>query len=195
VTPVTIIRVRRRKPLIANGLQYNHSVQRFMPIGRSGFAAGWGSGLRKVRGSRAGHGWVNSDRVPWDCPAIVAGFSSYARKGIAMSKLRKRMIQDMRLAGLVEGTQNQYVRAVRQLTAYYMISPDHLSERHVEKYLLYIRDELGVARGTFVPAFFGLKFFYVQTLGYDWPLFTKKESASRASSGCPMSAVTPIAAV
>ena len=113
-----------------------------------------------------------------------------------MSRLRKRMIQDMRLAGLVEGTQNQYVRAVRQLTAYYMIAPDHLSERHVEKYLLYIRDELGVAKGTFVPAFFGLKFFYVQTLGYDWPLFTKKESASPASSGCPRSAVTPpIAAV
>jgi hypothetical protein len=138
---------------------------------------------------------VNSDRIPWDCPSIVAGFSSYTRKGIAMSKLRKRMIQDMRLAGLVEGTQNQYVRAVRQLTAYYMIAPDHLSERHVEKYLLYIRDELGVARGTFVPAFFGLKFFYVQTLGYDWPLFTKKESASPASSGCPTFAVTPIAAV
>ena len=112
-----------------------------------------------------------------------------------MSKLRARMIRDMQLAGLVEATQNGYLRAVRQLTAYYMVSPDHLTERHVEKYLLYIRDELGVARGTFVPAFFGLKFFYVQTLGYDWPLFTKKESAGRAKSGCPTSAVTPIAAV
>ena len=111
-----------------------------------------------------------------------------------MSKLRKRMIQDMRLAGLVEGTQDQYVRAVRQLAAYYVVSPDQLSERNVEKYLLYIRDELGVARGTFVPAFFGLKFFYVQTLGYDWPLFTKKKSASQAGSGCPTSAVTRIAA-
>ena len=70
----------------------------------------------------------------------------------------------------------------------------HLSERHVEKYILYIRDELGVARGTFVPMFFGLKFFYVNTLGYDWPLFTKKKSASQAGSGCPTSAVTRIAA-
>ena len=104
------------------------------------------------------------------------------------------MIQDMKLAGLVEGTQHQYLGAVRQLAAYYMISPDHLSERHVEKFILYVRDELGVARGTFVPMFFGLKFFYVNTLGYDWPLFTKKKSASQAGSGCPMSAVTPIAA-
>ena len=111
-----------------------------------------------------------------------------------MSRLRNRMIQDMQLAGLVEGTKREYLRAVRQLAAYYMISPDHLSERHVEKYLLYVRDELGVAKGTFIPIFFGLKFFYVQTLGYDWPLFTKKKSASQAGSGCPTFAVTRIAA-
>jgi hypothetical protein len=130
-----------------------------------------------------------------DSPAIVAGVLSFsAGKGIAMSKLRDRMKQDMRLAGLVEGTQDQYLRAVRQLAAYYMVSPDRLSERHVEKYILYVRDELGVARGTFVPLFFGLKFFYLQTLGYDWPLFTKKKSADQASSGCRTSAVTRIAA-
>jgi hypothetical protein len=42
--------------------------------------------------------------------------------------------------------------------------------------------------------FAGLKFFYLNTLGYDWPLFTKKKSASRAGSGCPTSAVTRTAA-
>ena len=111
-----------------------------------------------------------------------------------MSRLSNRMTRDMQLAGLVEGTQDQYLRAVRQLTAYYMVSPDHLTERHVEKYLLYIRDELGVAKGTFAPMFFGLKFFYLQTLGYGWPLFTKKKSASQPESDCPTSAVTRIAA-
>ena len=111
-----------------------------------------------------------------------------------MSKLRDRMIRDMQLAGLVEGTQDGYLRAVRQLAAYDMKSPDLLSERHVEKYILYIRDELGVAKGTFAPTFFGLKFFYLHTLGYDWPLFTKKKSASQPESDCPTSAVTRIAA-
>jgi integrase/recombinase XerD len=111
-----------------------------------------------------------------------------------MSKLRNRMIQDMQLAGLADLTQREYLRAVRQLAAYYMVSPDRLSERNVEKYILYIRDELGVAKGTFAPIFFGLKFFYVQTLSYDWPLFTKKKSANQPESDCPMSAVTKIAA-
>ena len=84
------------------------------------------------------------------------------------------MIRDMQLAGLVDGTRREYLKAVRQLAAYYMISPDQLSERNVEDYILYVRDELGVAKGTFAPIFFGLKFFYLNTLGYDWPLFTKK---------------------
>jgi integrase-like protein len=111
-----------------------------------------------------------------------------------MSKVRIRMIRDMQLAGLAALTQREYLRAVRQLAAYYMVSPDRLSERNVEKYILYIRDELGVAKGTFAPMFFGLKFFYIQSLGYDWPLFTKKKSASQPESDCPTSAVTRIAA-
>ena len=111
-----------------------------------------------------------------------------------MSELRERMIRDLQLAGLVEGTQREYVRAVRQLAGYYMLPPDGLSERQVEQYLLYVRDELGVAKGTFEPLLAGLKFFYLQTLGYDWPLFTKKKSASRGRNACPTCAAMPTAA-
>jgi hypothetical protein len=111
-----------------------------------------------------------------------------------MSELSDRMNQDMQLAGLVEGTRCNYERAVRQLATYYMVSPDRLTERQVEQYILYVRDELGVAKGTFEPLLAGLKFFYVQTLGYDWPLLTKKKFASRDRSGCPMFAAMPIAA-
>jgi len=106
-----------------------------------------------------------------------------------MSELRNRMIQDMKLAGLVKGTSQGYLRAVRQLAAYYMVPPDQLTERQVEDYLLYVRDDLGVAKGTFAPILAGLKFFYVHTLGYEWPLFTKKKCVSHARSGCP----TPVA--
>ncbi len=111
-----------------------------------------------------------------------------------MSELRKQMIQDMKLAGLVEGTRREYLRAVRQLAAYYMTPPDRLRERQVQDYILYVRDELGIAKGTFAPLFAGLKFFYVNTLGYDWALLTKKKFASHARSGCPTSVATRIAA-
>jgi len=73
-------------------------------------------------------------------------------------------------------------------------SPDQLTQRKVEDYLLYVRDELGVAKGTFAPIFAGLKFFYVNTLGYNWPLFTQKKSARPAANACPTSAPTRTAA-
>ncbi len=111
-----------------------------------------------------------------------------------MSELRERMIRDLKLAGLEEGTQQAYLRSVRQLAAYYMLSPERLSERQVQDYILYVRDELAIAKGTFEPMFFGLKFFYVDTLGYQWPLFTKKKCASHATSGCPTSAAMTIVA-
>ena len=111
-----------------------------------------------------------------------------------MSELRDRMIQDLKLAGLVDGTQREYLRAVRQLAAYYMLAPDQLTERQVQDYLLYVRDKLGVAKGTFAPILAGLKFFYLNTLGCEWALFTKKKCVSHARSDCPTSAVMRIAA-
>ena len=50
-----------------------------------------------------------------------------------MSELQERMIRDLRLAGLDEATQRVYLRSVRQLAAYYMVSPDQLSERQVQE--------------------------------------------------------------
>lgn len=110
-----------------------------------------------------------------------------------MSELRKRMIQDLELAGLAEGTRRVYVQVVRQLAGYYMISPDQLTEQQVQDYILYVRDDLGVAKGTFATLLAGLKFFYLNTLGYDWPLLTKKKSAGRVRSGCPTFAAMQIA--
>jgi hypothetical protein len=111
-----------------------------------------------------------------------------------MSDLKDRMIQDLKLAGLDKtGTDKVYLRAVRQLAGYYMLSPDRLTERQVQDYILYVRDELGVAKGTFEPMLAGLKFFYVNTLGYEWALFTKKKSASLARNGCPTSVAMTIA--
>ena len=112
-----------------------------------------------------------------------------------MSELSNRMTRDMELAGLVEGTMREYIRAVRQLAIYYWVSPEQLTERQVQDYILYVRDDLGVAKGTFAPLLAGLKFFYLYTLGYEWPLFIKKKFASHSSNGCLMYAPMRIAAV
>jgi integrase/recombinase XerD len=56
-----------------------------------------------------------------------------------MSPLCARMIEDMTLAGLALGTQQNYAQAVRRLSAYYHRSPDQLSEEEVRGYPLDLR--------------------------------------------------------
>jgi integrase-like protein len=92
-----------------------------------------------------------------------------------MSPLRARMIEDMSLAGLAEGTQKIYVQAVRRLAAHYRRSPDLLSEEEVRGYLLGLRQR-GVARGTFQTSRFGLRFFCHHTLERTWGLFGEKKA-------------------
>src|ERR1700719_1379091 len=91
-----------------------------------------------------------------------------------MSPQRARMIDDMILAGLAEGTQRLYVQAVRRLATHYRRSPDQLSEEEVRAFLLDLRQR-GVARGTFQTSHYGLRFFYQHTLGRAWGLFGEKK--------------------
>jgi hypothetical protein len=95
------------------------------------------------------------------------------------------MIADMALAGLAAGTQSNYLQAVRRLAGYYMRSPDLLSEAEVRTYLLHLRDERGVALGTFKTNHGGIQFLYCRTIEREWPLFLKKESARPSSGDCP----------
>jgi len=92
-----------------------------------------------------------------------------------VSPLRKRMIRDMELAGLTRNTQRAYIHAVVRLQDHYHIRPDKLSEKQVQQYIFWLRDEKLVARGTFQTDWYGLKFFYYRTLSIDWSLFTRKK--------------------
>ena len=108
-----------------------------------------------------------------------------------MTALRMRMIDDMVAAGLAANTQAAYIRAVLGLAKHFRRSPDELSEAEVRSYLLYLRDERGVAHGTFQPAHAALQFLYVRTLERDWALFSKKESSRPSAAACPAFYPTP----
>jgi integrase/recombinase XerD len=92
-----------------------------------------------------------------------------------VSPLRQRMIRDMELAGLAPNTQCTYIRAVMKLQRHYAIRPDKLTEKQVQKYIFWLRDQKKVARGTFQTDWYGLKFFYYRFLCVDWTLFTRKK--------------------
>ena len=101
-----------------------------------------------------------------------------------MTPLRKRMIDDMVAAGLMSNTQAAYIQAVRGLAKHTHRSPDLLSESDVRGYLLHLRDERGVAHGTFQIAHAALQFLFERTLERGWALFAKKELRPRSASVC-----------
>jgi len=108
-----------------------------------------------------------------------------------MSPLRRRMIDDMVLAGLSRRTQESYLYGVRALAARYNRSPDQLSEEQVRSYLLEMKDR-GAARGTFKTSYYGIQFLYKNTLGRDFDLFGKKRFESPSRSAYPRHLPTPM---
>ena len=82
----------------------------------------------------------------------------------AVSPLRRRMIDDMRMRKLADKTQSHYIRAVRQFAGFLGRSPDTATVEDLRRYQLYLVDH-GVSPVSLNAAITGLKFFYEVTLG------------------------------
>jgi integrase/recombinase XerD len=85
--------------------------------------------------------------------------------------LRQRMHQDLQLAGLAEGTQKAYLRAVRQLAAHFRKPPDQITEPELREYLVYLKDEREYSPSSLKIAASGIIFFYTHTVPRDWLTF------------------------
>ncbi len=85
--------------------------------------------------------------------------------------LRQRMIDDLRLAGYSERTQQVYVASVRKLSEHYSRSPDQINEEELRRYFLYLMNERKLKRGSITIALCGIKFFYEKTLQRQWGVF------------------------
>ena len=97
--------------------------------------------------------------------------SNFYLEVLAVTELRKRMIECLQLRGLSERTQESYVRAVRQLSEHYHKSPDLITEEELRQYFLYIKNVKHYARNTSTIAICGIKFFYERTLERKWSIF------------------------
>ena len=79
------------------------------------------------------------------------------------------MLDDLKLRGLSERTQEVYVHAVRQLAEHYKKSPDQISDEEICQYFLYLKKVRGIAENTIRVSLCGIKFFYKYTLERDFP--------------------------
>jgi integrase/recombinase XerD len=81
----------------------------------------------------------------------------------AVTPLRQRMLEDMRMRKLEPRTQEAYIRAVRKLAAWLHRSPDTASVEDLRNFQLHLVDE-GTSPMTLNVTLTGLRFFFDVTL-------------------------------
>ena len=101
----------------------------------------------------------------------------------AVSPLRQRMIDDMRMRKLADKTQSHYLRAVRQFSLFLGHSPDRATIEDLRRYQLHLVDQ-GISAISLNAAIAGLKFFFDVTL--DHPQLMRKMQSVRIPRTLPV---------
>ena len=84
-----------------------------------------------------------------------------------MTPLRRQMIEDMTARGFSQATHASYLHAVTELARFHRTSPDELTPREVQRFLVYLVEERGLAWATCNVYVHALRFFYRVTLERD----------------------------
>jgi integrase/recombinase XerD len=86
-----------------------------------------------------------------------------------VTNLRQRMLEDLRIRNLAEGTQQSYVSSVAAFARHFGRSPDELGPEHIRAWQVHLV-ERGVSWSTLNIAVCALRFLYRTTLGKDWAI-------------------------
>lgn len=87
-----------------------------------------------------------------------------------MTRLRERMIEDMRIRNLARNTQISYLQQVSLFARYFAKSPDVLGRQEIRAYQLYLTEEKKLSPRSITIAVSALRFVYKVTLRREWNL-------------------------
>ncbi len=83
-----------------------------------------------------------------------------------MTQLRSRMDNDMIVRGMAEKTRECYIAAVARLARFYGRSPERISQREIQAYVVHMIRQEKLSTSTCNIAVNAFKFFYHRTLGH-----------------------------
>ena len=81
-----------------------------------------------------------------------------------MTKLRKRLLEELQRRNYSPSTTRGYILAVKQFAEYFDKSPDQLGAEHLRRFQLYLLQEKKLAPGTVEARMSALRFFFKKTL-------------------------------
>src|SRR5215210_2138966 len=88
----------------------------------------------------------------------------------AMTPLRQRMLEDMRIRNLSTETQTSYINHVARFARHFHQSPERLGPEDIRTYQLYLINDRQLAPTSVAGAVAALRFLYQTTLKRDWAI-------------------------
>jgi len=88
----------------------------------------------------------------------------------AITALRERMVEDMRVRNLAANTQRVYLQHVARFAKYFGRSPTLLGPEEIRSYQIHLIEIEQRSRSTLVVATAALRFLYIVTLKRDWSI-------------------------
>jgi integrase/recombinase XerD len=85
-----------------------------------------------------------------------------------MTKLRQRMMEELRLRNSSEETIRSYIHSVQRFARHYHKSPDQMNAEQVRSYLLYLLEERKLSWSAIHVNRAALRFLYVRVLRQHW---------------------------
>lgn len=83
-----------------------------------------------------------------------------------MTRLRQRMLEDLRIRNYSAATQRGYIGAVARFARHFATSPDLLGPEEIRAYQVHLTEERKLAWSSFNQIVCALRFFYGTTLGH-----------------------------
>ena len=96
-----------------------------------------------------------------------------------MTELRKKMTRAIELKNLSHNTQRVYLAAVTGIAKFYNLSPDKMTQEKIEDYLLYLKQDKGIAPNSCYGVLTGLRFFYKHVTEEEIPVTYSIRRSSR----------------
>ncbi len=88
-----------------------------------------------------------------------------------VSSLRQRMLEDMDLHNYSGKTKEVYLKSVMELGKFFNKNPRDLAEDDIRKYFIILKNDESSTPGMINNRYYGIRFFYLNTLKKDWKIF------------------------
>lgn len=106
---------------------------------------------------------------------------------VLQTKWYEETVKALQINGKSDGTQREYARNIRLLIEYFGKEPDQITEKELQDYFLYRRNECQWASSTLRGCYNAIKFFFEHVIRREWHIFTILKSRKEKQLPCVLS--------